>query len=75
MESKEFLKKRLATCAFIGSSALASAGNETAQHDINKMVPRGYDVDYSEVRIEKAVSCKPHKGKVTISRTGEIIRR
>jgi LmbE family N-acetylglucosaminyl deacetylase len=67
MERKEFLKKGLATGAFIGSSALASAGNETAQNNNIKMVPRGYDVDYSEVRIEKAVSGKPHKGKVLLA--------
>ncbi len=67
MERKEFLKKGLATGAFISTSALVSSANNKESNDDKKLVPRGYDVDYTEVKIERAVSGKPHKGKVLLA--------
>ena len=67
MKRKEFLQKGLVTGAFIGSSALVPDSETSGQNDLNKKVPRGYDVDYAEVKIEKAVKGKPHKGKVLLA--------
>lgn len=67
MERKEFLKKGLATGAFISTSALVSSANNKESNDDKKLVSRGYDVDYTEVKIERAVSGKPHKGKVLLA--------
>ena len=39
----------------------------TDQIDQDQKVPWGYDVDYEEVKIERAVSGKPHKGKVLLA--------
>lgn len=67
MERKEFLQKGLYTGAFIGASSMASAGTGKETADNSKMVPRGYDLDYAEVKIEKAVAGQPHKGKVLLA--------
>ena len=67
MKRKEFLQKGLATSALLGSSAWVSASNKPIQNEQGKKVPRGYDVDYKEVMIEKPVKGKPHKGKVLLA--------
>jgi LmbE family N-acetylglucosaminyl deacetylase len=67
MERKEFLKKGLATGALIGSSPYLSAEKSIKEPVSGKLVPRGYDVDYAEVRIEKSVAGKPHQGKVLLA--------
>ena len=67
MKRKEFLQKGLASGALIGSSSLLAGSDESLQKTIDKKVPRGYDVDYEEVRIERAVDNKPHKGKVLLA--------
>ena len=69
MKRKEFLQKGLATSALIGTSAWASASNESDQQKegSGKLVPRGYDVDYAEVKIERSVKGKPHAGKVLMA--------
>ena len=68
MKRKEFVQKGLASGAFFGSYALISASDDADQKKDQKIVPdnrvpRGYDVDYSEVGIERSVPGKPHKGK------------
>jgi LmbE family N-acetylglucosaminyl deacetylase len=68
MKRKEFLQKGLASGALIGSAAWSSASNDANQKTDQKVVrdnkvPLGYDVDYAEVRIEKSIPGKPHKGK------------
>ena len=67
MKRKEFLQKGLVTGALIGTSTWVSASGDTDQNVRNQKVPWGYDVDYDEVRIERAVSGKPHKGKVLLA--------
>ena len=67
MKRKEFLQKGLATSALIGPAAWVAATETSGQTDLNKKVPRGYDVDYAEVKIERAVKGKPHKGKVLLA--------
>jgi LmbE family N-acetylglucosaminyl deacetylase len=67
MKRKEFLQKSLATGAFIGSSAGVSASKISSQNEQNKKVPWGYDVEYAEVQIERALKGKPHKGKVLLA--------
>src|SRR5512136_1991808 len=68
MKRKDFLKKSLAGSALVGSSAWVSASNKaTTQKDPDRNVPWGYDVDYAEVRIERPVMGKPHKGKVLLA--------
>jgi len=67
MKRKDFLQRGLATGVLIGSSAWVSGSNDTAQNDQHIKVPGGYDVDYEEVRIERAVKGKPHKGKVLLA--------
>jgi LmbE family N-acetylglucosaminyl deacetylase len=67
MKRKEFLQKGIAGSALIGSSAWVSASDNAAQNTQDKKVPWGYDVEYSEVRIERAVKGKPHKGKVLLA--------
>jgi len=67
MKRKEFLQKGLATSALIGSPAWISASTDNGQNAQEKKVPRGFDIDYSEVRIERAVKGKPHKGKVLLA--------
>jgi LmbE family N-acetylglucosaminyl deacetylase len=68
MKRKEFVQKSLASGALLGSSAWISASDDADQKKDQKIVPdnrvpRGYDVDYAEVRIERSVQGKPHKGK------------
>ncbi len=53
MKRKEFLQKGIATSALIGSSAWVSASDNAGQNTQDKKVPWGYDVEYSEVRIER----------------------
>ncbi len=67
MKRKEFLKKGLVTGAVIGSSAMVSASGVASQNDQSKLAPGGYDVDYEEVKIERPVKGKPHKGKVLLA--------
>jgi len=67
MKRNEFLQKGLATSALMGSSAWVSRSEDALQNVHNQKVPWGYDVDYDEVRIEKPVSGKPHKGKVLLA--------
>ncbi len=68
MKRKDFLQRGLATGAFVGSATWASASSGKApQEDRDKKVPWGYDVDYSEVKIERPVKGKPHKGKVLLA--------
>src|SRR5450759_1952410 len=67
MNRNEFLQKSLATGALIGSSAWVSASQTADQKCQNVKVPRGFDVDYAEVKIERAVKGKPHKGKVLLA--------
>jgi LmbE family N-acetylglucosaminyl deacetylase len=67
MKRKEFLQKSLVSGALIGSTSWSSASDDTNQNEQNKKVPRGYDVDYEEVRIERGVKGKPHKGKVLLA--------
>lgn len=74
MKRKDFLRKSLATGALIGSSSWLSASakdvqktKETGQTDQSKLVPWGYNVEYSEVRIERPVPGKPHTGKVLLA--------
>jgi LmbE family N-acetylglucosaminyl deacetylase len=72
MKRKEFVNKSLITGAVIGSSMFASASmtedKRNAQKVVQKTVPDnrtlwGYDSSYGEVRIERSVPGKPHKGK------------
>jgi LmbE family N-acetylglucosaminyl deacetylase len=67
MKRKEFLQKGLVSSALIGSSAWVSASADAGQIAQNKKVPKGYDVDYAEVQIERAVKGKPHQGKVLLA--------
>ena len=76
MKRKEFMQKGLATSALIGSAGWLSAANDGFQKNIQKniqknvpdnKVPWGYDVDYAEVRIERSVPGKPHKGKTLMA--------
>jgi LmbE family N-acetylglucosaminyl deacetylase len=67
MKRKEFIQKGLATGAVIGSSAWVPASGQSGQNPQGKLVPRGYDVDYAEVKIERPVKGKPHKGKVLLA--------
>lgn len=67
MKRKEFLQKGLVSSALISSPAMLSASNEASQNGQEKKVPWGYDVEYTEVRIERAVKNKPHKGKVLLA--------
>jgi LmbE family N-acetylglucosaminyl deacetylase len=67
MKRKEFLQKGLVTSALIGSSAWVSASGDAAQNTQDKKVPWGYDVNYDEVKIERSVKGKPHKGKVLLA--------
>ncbi len=68
MKRKEFVQKGLASGALLGSYDWNSEPDYADQKKDQKIVPdnrvpRGYDVDYSEVRIERSVPGKPHKGK------------
>jgi LmbE family N-acetylglucosaminyl deacetylase len=67
MKRKEFLQKGLVTSVLAGSAALGSSSGGTGQIDLHQKFPWGYDVDYDEVKIERAVSGKPHKGKVLLA--------
>jgi len=67
MRRKEFLQKGLATSVLIGSSAWVSASPNAAQNAPDNKVPWGYDVNYSEVMIERPVKGKPHKGKILLA--------
>lgn len=76
MKRKEFVQKSLATSAVIGSSIFVSASNDEDQKIVQKnaqkvvpdnRTPWGYDTNYSEVRIERSVPGKPHKGKTLMA--------
>jgi LmbE family N-acetylglucosaminyl deacetylase len=67
MKRKEFLKKGIAGSALIGSPAWISASDNASQITQSVKVPWGYDVEYEEVRIERPVKGKPHKGKVLLA--------
>ena len=67
MKRKEFLQKGLATGTIIGSSSWVAGSDDSLQKTQDKRVPRGYDVDYEEVKIEWPVPGKPHKGKVLLA--------
>lgn len=66
MKRKEFLQKSLATGALAGTAIISGSG-KSIQPDESRKVPRGYDVDYSEVSIEKPQRGKPHLGKVLLA--------
>lgn len=66
MKRKDFLQKGLATGALIGSSSWAS-GQTKMQNETEKKVPWGFNVEYREVKIEKPVDGKPHKGKILLA--------
>jgi LmbE family N-acetylglucosaminyl deacetylase len=66
MKRKEFLQKGLATGALIGPSALLSASDSGKPGQIPE-TPWGYDVDYSEIRIERPLKGQPHRGKVLMA--------
>jgi LmbE family N-acetylglucosaminyl deacetylase len=64
MKRKEFVQKGLASGALLGSTGWIAASDNADQTKVNdNRVPRGYDVDYSEVRIERPMAGKPHLGK------------
>jgi LmbE family N-acetylglucosaminyl deacetylase len=76
MKRKEFVQKSLATSAVIGSSIFIAESNDEAQKNTQKnaqkvvpdnRTPWGYDTSYSEVRIERPVPGKPHKGKTLMA--------
>ena len=76
MKRKEFLQKGLVTGAFIKASTLVSASDvghrfsasdHASLNDKDKLTPWGYDVEYDEVKIERPVPGKPHKGKVLLA--------
>jgi LmbE family N-acetylglucosaminyl deacetylase len=76
MKRKEFLQKGLVTSALMGASAWVSASDNAnrvpasdhvGQDDKDKLTPWGYDVNYAEVKIERSVKGKPHKGKVLLA--------
>ncbi len=67
MKRKEFLQKGLASGALIGTPLMASGSGDNLQKVQDKKVPWGYNVNYEEVRIERAVEGKPHKGKVLLA--------
>jgi LmbE family N-acetylglucosaminyl deacetylase len=71
MKRKEFVRKGLAAGALIGSSSLVAESKEadqTTQKELTgKLVPRGYDLEYAEVRIERSIKGQPHKGKVLMA--------
>jgi LmbE family N-acetylglucosaminyl deacetylase len=67
MRRKDFLKTGLAT-GVSGSFPVISAASLTGeQNQQDKLVPRGYDLDYAEVKIERPRPGKPHKGKVLLA--------
>jgi len=67
MKRKDFLKKGITTSAVIGSSAWLSASGNPQQNNQDKRTPWGYNMEYNEVRIERPVNGKPHKGKVLLA--------
>lgn len=67
MKRKEFLQKGMVTSALIGPTTWIAASNYDDQNDQIVKTPWGYDVDYSEVQIERPVTGKPHKGKVLLA--------
>ena len=67
MKRKDFLQKGFATGAFASTSALISPSYSTIQEENGRKVPWGYDIDYSEVRIERPIKGKPHQGKVLLA--------
>jgi LmbE family N-acetylglucosaminyl deacetylase len=67
MKRKEFLQKGLATGTLAGAPAWLSATGNQNMYDPKTKVPWGYDVDYSEVMIERSVKGKPHQGKVLLA--------
>jgi LmbE family N-acetylglucosaminyl deacetylase len=72
MKRKEFVQKGLASSAMLGSYAWSSSSDNPDQRKDQKVVPDkrvpwGYDVEFSEVRIEKSIPGKPHKGKTFLA--------
>jgi len=67
MKRKEFLQKGLVSSALIGSPALVSASYSSDQKGQIEKTPWGYDVEYSQVKIERSVKGKPHTGKVLMA--------
>jgi LmbE family N-acetylglucosaminyl deacetylase len=67
MKRKEFLQKGLVSSALIGSPALVSASYSSDQKGQIEKTPWGYDVEYSQVKIERSVKGKPHTGKVLLA--------
>lgn len=67
MKRKVFLQKGLATSAFIGTSSLIPVSANGGQNTTDLKVPRGYDVDYAEVRVERSKKGKPHLGKILLA--------
>jgi LmbE family N-acetylglucosaminyl deacetylase len=67
MQRKEFLQKGLATGAIIGAPAIVASAESSQQKTPDKKSPWGYDTDYEDVRIERHVEGKPHKGKVLLA--------
>jgi LmbE family N-acetylglucosaminyl deacetylase len=67
MKRKEFFRKGMASGVLLGSSALMKESYDIQKKDQkviqDNKVPAGYDVNYAEVKIERSVPGKPHKGK------------
>jgi len=67
MKRKEFLQKGLVSGALIGTPSWVAGSADQKLKDQDKRVPWGYDVNYEDIRIERAVEGKPHKGKVLLA--------
>jgi LmbE family N-acetylglucosaminyl deacetylase len=67
MKRKDFLQKGLTAGALAGTASIVTGLPVKDQIDPGKMVPWGYDVDYSDVMIERPVNGQPHKGKVLLA--------
>lgn len=67
MKRIEFLQKGLVTGTLAATPAWLSETGNQKKYDPKTKVPWGYDVDYSEVMIERPVKGKPHKGKVLLA--------
>jgi LmbE family N-acetylglucosaminyl deacetylase len=67
MKRKDFLRKGIASTALLGSSAWISASDDAGQNLKEMRTPWGYNVEYDEIKIERQVKGKPHKGKVLLA--------
>jgi LmbE family N-acetylglucosaminyl deacetylase len=67
MKRRDFIQKGIPTAALLGSAAANSSAAEQSSTDPKNQYPWGYDVDLKEVKIERSVKGKPHKGKVLLA--------